>query len=57
MAHTGVRIEAEITISGINAEVFPAPWELRLGYRGIKGESADPLTVEVAGFGFANRTN
>jgi glutamine synthetase len=32
-------------ISGINAEVLPAQWEFQVGYRGIAGESADPLTV------------
>jgi glutamine synthetase len=44
-AHTRACIEAGIMIYGINAEVLPGQWEFQIGYRGIKGESADPLTV------------
>jgi glutamine synthetase len=32
-------------IYGINAEVLPGQWEFQVGYRGMEGESADPLTV------------
>ncbi len=32
-------------IYGINAEVMPGQWEFQIGYRGLEGESADPLTV------------
>lgn len=44
-AHTRACIEAGIMIYGINAEVMPGQWEFQIGYRGINGESADPLTV------------
>lgn len=44
-AHTRACIEAEIMIYGINAEVLPGQWEFQIGYRGIEGESADPLAV------------
>ena len=44
-AHTRACIEAGIMIYGINAEVMPGQWEFQIGYRGLKGESADPLTV------------
>lgn len=30
---------------GINAEVMPGQWEFQIGYRGITGETADPVTV------------
>lgn len=43
--HAAACIEAGIMIYGINAEVMPGQWEFQIGYRGIKGESADPLTV------------
>lgn len=43
--HTKACIDAGIMIYGINAEVMPAQWEFQIGYRGIKSESADPLTV------------
>ena len=32
-------------IFGTNAEVMPGQWEFQMGYRGVEGESADPLTV------------
>ena len=32
-------------IYGINAQVLPGQWEFQISYRGIDGESADPLTV------------
>jgi glutamine synthetase len=32
-------------IYGTNAEVMPSQWEYQIGYRGVDGESADPLTV------------
>ena len=44
-AHTRACIAAGIMIYGINAEVLPGQWEFQIGYRGITGESADPLTV------------
>ena len=44
-AHTRACLEAGIMIYGINAEVLPGQWEFQIGYRGIEGESADPLTV------------
>lgn len=43
--HTKKCIEAGIMIYGINAEVMPAQWEFQIGYRGVDGESADPLNV------------
>lgn len=43
--HAEACIEAGIMIYGINAEVMPGQWEYQIGYRGIKEESADPLTV------------
>src|SRR5262249_46191093 len=44
-AHTRACIAAGIRIYGINGEVLPGQWEFQVGYRGIEGESADPLTV------------
>jgi glutamine synthetase len=44
-AHTEACIEAGILIYGTNAEVMPSQWEFQIGYRGVKNESADPLTV------------
>jgi len=44
-AHTRACLDAGIMIYGINAEVLPGQWEFQIGYRGITGESADPLTV------------
>jgi glutamine synthetase len=44
-AHTRACIEAGLMIYGINAEVLPGQWEFQIGYRGLPGESADPLTV------------
>ncbi len=43
--HTDACIAADIMIYGINAEVMPGQWEYQIGYRDIKAESADPLTV------------
>ncbi len=43
--HTEACIEAGLMIFGTNAEVMPGQWEFQIGYRGIKSESADPLTV------------
>lgn len=42
--HTKLCIEAGIHIFGTNAEVMPSQWEFQIGYRGIQGEKADPLT-------------
>ena len=44
-AHTLACINAGLMIYGINAEVMPGQWEFQIGYRGIEGESADPLNV------------
>lgn len=44
-AHTQACIDAGIMIFGLNAEVMPGQWEFQIGYRGVKNESADPLTV------------
>lgn len=43
--HTQACIDAGLMIFGTNAEVMPGQWEFQIGYRGFKGESADPLTV------------
>lgn len=43
--HAQACIDAGIMIYGINAEVMPGQWEYQIGYRGFKGESADPLTI------------
>lgn len=34
-----------LAIFGTNAEVMPGQWEFQVGYRGIEGEAADPLTL------------
>ena len=44
-AHTKACINAGLMIYGINAEVLPGQWEFQIGYRGLDGESADPLNV------------
>jgi glutamine synthetase len=44
-AHTQACIDAGIMIFGLNAEVMPGQWEFQVGYRGVKGESADPINV------------
>lgn len=44
-AHTQACIDANLMIYGTNAEVMPGQWEFQIGYRGVSGESADPLTV------------
>jgi glutamine synthetase len=44
-AHTDACIHAGLMIYGTNAEVMPGQWEFQIGYRGFKGEVADPLTV------------
>jgi glutamine synthetase len=44
-AHTKACLKAGLMIYGINAEVLPGQWEFQIGYRGIPGESPDPLTV------------
>ena len=38
-------INAGIMLFGTNAEVMPGQWEFQIGYRGIKGEKADPLII------------
>lgn len=43
--HTQACIDAGLMIFGTNAEVMPGQWEFQIGYRGLKGESADPITV------------
>ncbi|HXW60086.1 MAG TPA: glutamine synthetase beta-grasp domain-containing protein, partial [Myxococcota bacterium] len=42
--HTALCLEAGLMIFGTNAEVMPGQWEFQIGYRGAKGEKADPLT-------------
>ena len=44
-AHTALCLKAGLMIFGTNAEVMPGQWEFQMGYRGVDGESADPLTV------------
>ncbi|MEM6671474.1 MAG: glutamine synthetase beta-grasp domain-containing protein [Planctomycetota bacterium] len=44
-AHGKACLDAGLMLYGINAEVMPGQWEFQIGYRGIDGESADPLTV------------
>jgi glutamine synthetase len=43
--HTKACLVAGLMIYGLNAEVLPGQWEFQIGYRGIEGESADPLNV------------
>jgi glutamine synthetase len=43
--HAQACIDAGIMLYGTNAEVMPGQWEFQIGYRGIDGESADPLNV------------
>lgn len=43
--HREACAKAGLSIYGINAEVMPGQWEFQLGYRGFKGEKADPLTI------------
>lgn len=43
--HADAVRDAGLLIFGTNAEVMPGQWEFQIGYRGIQGESADPLTV------------
>jgi len=43
--HLQLCLEAGLMIYGINAEVMPGQWEYQVGYRGVDGESADPLTT------------
>ena len=43
--HLQYCVNAGIMIFGVNAEVMPGQWEFQIGYRGMEGESADPLTV------------
>jgi len=44
-AHLRACLDAGLMIYGINAEVMPGQWEFQVGYRGVGGEAADPLTV------------
>ena len=44
-AHTQACLDAGLMLYGTNAEVMPGQWEFQIGYRGVTGESADPLTV------------
>jgi glutamine synthetase len=43
--HAQACLDAGLMIYGTNAEVMPGQWEFQIGYRGVPGESADPLTV------------
>ena len=44
-SHMAACVEAGLMFYGINAEVMPGQWEFQLGYRGVEGEIADPLTL------------
>ncbi|MEM8883143.1 MAG: glutamine synthetase beta-grasp domain-containing protein [Planctomycetota bacterium] len=44
-AHEEACLRAGLMIYGTNAEVMAGQWEFQIGYRGVEGESADPLTV------------
>ncbi len=44
-AHAQACLDAGLMIYGTNAEVMPGQWEFQIGYRGVPGESADPLNV------------
>ncbi|OGT49099.1 MAG: glutamine synthetase [Gammaproteobacteria bacterium RIFCSPHIGHO2_12_FULL_41_15] len=44
-AHAKACLDAGLMLYGTNAEVMPGQWEFQIGYRGVEGESADPLTV------------
>jgi glutamine synthetase len=43
--HMAACISAGLCFYGINAEVMPGQWEFQIGYRGVDGEAADPLTL------------
>lgn len=43
--HAKLAVKAGLMIFGVNAEVMPGQWEFQIGYRGIKGDNPDPLTV------------
>lgn len=43
--HAQACLDAGIMLYGTNAEVMPGQWEFQIGYRGVEGESADPVTV------------
>ena len=43
--HARACLYAKLMIFGINAEVMPGQWEFQIGYRGIKEDEPDPLSV------------
>lgn len=43
--HAQACLDAGIMLYGTNAEVMPGQWEFQIGYRGVEGEKADPITV------------
>lgn len=43
--HAFACMQAGLAIYGTNAEVMPGQWEFQIGYRGVEGEKADPLTM------------
>ena len=43
--HTKACCEVDLCLFGTNAEVMPGQWEFQVGYRGIIGETCDPLTM------------
>jgi glutamine synthetase len=43
--HAEACLDAGLMLYGTNAEVMPGQWEFQIGYRGVEGESADPVTV------------
>ena len=44
-AHILACLDIGIAIFGVNAEVMPGQWEFQIGFRGVPGEKADPLTM------------
>lgn len=43
--HAKACLDAGLMLYGTNAEVMPGQWEFQIGYRGVEGESADPVTA------------
>ena len=43
--HAKMTAAAGLMLFGVNAEVMPGQWEFQIGYRGIEGDSPDPLSV------------
>ena len=43
--HAKMAIKAGLMIFGVNAEVMPGQWEFQIGYRNVKGDCPDALSV------------